>query len=296
MCSYKKCVLFNIDYFSPIEIITIDDESDEETFVDDKSFKEECIITKSEPGYSEIINFDPFEIDKETPELPEEDEETEDPLLKRLKLQNEYLAKLVQLNQSQNPSAVTSSISNVSYFHEFNHPSTNWLKNACKKLKLIYHQNAYQLWANFDIIYITENTKPNQIFAMDNGKFSGFRALSFVISGQENQKVKNIIYKYFLENFKNLGFFGGINFSTLTIDSEIINETIFAEYLTPELWEIIAKMLECRIGIFIGEKLVKYGNWNSNKNKNNEDDEIITLLFQIVGENYCVVKSVINQK
>uniref|UniRef100_A0AC35FF89 Uncharacterized protein n=1 Tax=Panagrolaimus sp. PS1159 TaxID=55785 RepID=A0AC35FF89_9BILA len=157
---------------SPIEIITIDDERDEETLIDDKNFKEECIITKSEPGYSETITFDLFEIDTEIPELPDEEDETEDPLLKRLKLQNEYLAKLVQLNQSQNLSTVTSS--NVTYFHEFNHPSTNWLKKACKKLKLIYHQNAYQFWANIDVIYITETTKPNQILEMDNGKFRIF--------------------------------------------------------------------------------------------------------------------------
>uniref|UniRef100_A0AC34F5K5 Uncharacterized protein n=1 Tax=Panagrolaimus sp. ES5 TaxID=591445 RepID=A0AC34F5K5_9BILA len=183
---------------------------------------------------------------------------------------------------------------NPKKFFEFNHPSAKWLKNACKKLNISYHHEAYCIWAKINISSITETSKPKDVCKMTDEKFSSFCALSYLVSGKENEKVGNAIKNNFYDCFKTLGIVGGIDFSTLTHESEIIKQNIFAEYLTPELWEIVVKMLECRIGIFNENKFVKYGDWDNTQNESSDKNyEIYTLLFQIIDEKYYIVKSLV---
>uniref|UniRef100_A0A914PZS6 Uncharacterized protein n=1 Tax=Panagrolaimus davidi TaxID=227884 RepID=A0A914PZS6_9BILA len=177
-------------------------------------------------------------------------------------------------------------IQNVTITYKFNHPSSSWLENVCKKLEITYSFSAYCLWAEIQIMQIKDISKAQDIHYFKSGKSSGFRALSFLLSGTENKKVKNVICKYFFDNFKTLGIFSGQDFSLLSHDSEIIKKFIFAEQFTPELWEITAKWLKCRIGIFENNTLIKHGNWMKN-----DDNEIITLLFKKENETYCIVKS-----
>uniref|UniRef100_A0AC34FF33 Uncharacterized protein n=1 Tax=Panagrolaimus sp. ES5 TaxID=591445 RepID=A0AC34FF33_9BILA len=186
------------------------------------------------------------------------------------------------------PAVLNANIIPISY--KFNHPSTYWLENVCKKLELTFSFSAYCLWAEIQISQFKETSKPQNVQYFKSGKSSGFRALSYLLSGSENKKVKNIICKYFFDNFKSLGIFGGHDFSVLTHDSEVVKKFIFAEQFTPELWEITAKWLNCRIGIFENTVFIKHGDWCKS-----DDTKIITLLFKKENENYSIVKSLTDQ-
>uniref|UniRef100_A0A914YHI0 Uncharacterized protein n=1 Tax=Panagrolaimus superbus TaxID=310955 RepID=A0A914YHI0_9BILA len=182
------------------------------------------------------------------------------------------------------PAVINLNIIPISF--KFNHPSTSWLENVCKLLEISYNFSAYCLWAEIQITQIKEASKPQNVQYFKSGKSSGFRALSYLLSGTENKKVKNVICKYFFDNFKSLGTFGGHDFSSLTHDSEVVKNFIFAEQFTPELWEITAKWLNCRIGIYENNVFIKHGDWSKSDN-----NKIITLLFKKENDNYSIVKS-----
>uniref|UniRef100_A0AC34FEQ2 Uncharacterized protein n=1 Tax=Panagrolaimus sp. ES5 TaxID=591445 RepID=A0AC34FEQ2_9BILA len=154
----------------------------------------------------------------------------------------------------------------------FGYPSKKWLINVCRKLGLIYCHNAYKLWGIIDIKLLKDTSVPRYVQEVRGGKNSFYRALSFLLSGAEDTEVKNVIRNYFYQNFTTLA------------ESNSFNKSMSAEKMTSFLWETIAKWLECRVGIYENEKLLKFGDWSRYN-----DDEIITLLFEKDGENYSIV-------
>ena len=69
-------------------------------------------------------------------------------------------------------------------------------------------------------------------------------------------------------------------------EHDFVFQTLFAPDLTPIHCQMITVMLKCRIGVFVGDKLTKYGDWEW-------DDGTVTLLFDFDG-GYNVVTGLIN--
>uniref|UniRef100_A0AC34FS05 Uncharacterized protein n=1 Tax=Panagrolaimus sp. ES5 TaxID=591445 RepID=A0AC34FS05_9BILA len=186
------------------------------------------------------------------------------------------------ISEQNNPGILQSETSKSCETFNFVHPSKKWLETACRKLNLTFRSWTYILWRRIMIKQVKETSTPKYVIIMKNSL--SFRALSYLLSGTHKKETKTLIQEYFFENFKTLGKVAGYDFSTFTKESKIVQETYLAKSMTPILWETIAKMLHCRVGIYEHPKLLKFGDWS-----NAEDDVIITLIFEKNGENYSIV-------
>uniref|UniRef100_A0AC35GWY6 Uncharacterized protein n=1 Tax=Panagrolaimus sp. PS1159 TaxID=55785 RepID=A0AC35GWY6_9BILA len=169
----------------------------------------------------------------------------------------------------------------------FNNPSKLWLKTACETLQIPYNHEAYQLWATIDIDEIHSNSKPEKIKEVSAGEDSGFRAISLLLTGKEDAKIKIAVNKWFYKNFNQLGKCLGMDFTDFTYQDSTVFETLFACEMTAVHCEILFRILGCRVGVFKNGKLTKYGDWGT-------DDGKVTLLLEFKNNGYNVVTSLIN--
>uniref|UniRef100_A0AC34FDR3 Uncharacterized protein n=1 Tax=Panagrolaimus sp. ES5 TaxID=591445 RepID=A0AC34FDR3_9BILA len=187
--------------------------------------------------------------------------------------------QLLQLTFSF-PSPITSTFS-------FNNPSKLWLKTACETLQIPYNHEAYQLWATIDIDEIRLTSKPENIKEVTAGEDSGFRAISLLLTGREDAKIKVAVNKWFYKNFNKLGKCLGVDFTHFTHNDTFVFETFFASDMSPVHCEALFHILGCRVGVYNNDKLMKYGNWES-------DDGKVTLLLERKNNCYNVVTSLLN--
>uniref|UniRef100_A0A914Z8T2 Uncharacterized protein n=1 Tax=Panagrolaimus superbus TaxID=310955 RepID=A0A914Z8T2_9BILA len=255
----------------------------------------EILSSSNISSYDEIPGYSPSDISAALSSRKSSHDNTSDP--DEAILDNSNITQKIEIPEQQ--SAETPSVISLPSFNldgfpspitstfSFNNPSKLWLKTACETLQIPYNHEAYQLWATIDIDEIRSISKPENVKKVTAGEDSGFCAISLLLTGREDAKIKIAVNKWFYKNFNKLGKCLGVDFTHFVHNDTLVFETFFATDLVPVHCEALSHILGCRLGVYDNEKLIKYGNWES-------DDGKVTLLLERKSNGYNVVTSLFN--
>uniref|UniRef100_A0AC34GWN0 SPK domain-containing protein n=1 Tax=Panagrolaimus sp. ES5 TaxID=591445 RepID=A0AC34GWN0_9BILA len=162
----------------------------------------------------------------------------------------------------------TEAITKTVETYSFDHPSASILKQICEKLKIKYDHEAYIFWGRIMFNKFAALTDNIQTHEFKSSNF--FACLSLFFTG----KIRKC---HLIEDTVKSAF-------CIMSDSEA--DQIFSNStVTDEQIEFFAKFLSCRIGIYQGQELKKYGNWETENND-------LPLILSFIDEMYSVVLDV----
>uniref|UniRef100_A0AC34GU86 Uncharacterized protein n=1 Tax=Panagrolaimus sp. ES5 TaxID=591445 RepID=A0AC34GU86_9BILA len=165
------------------------------------------------------------------------------------------------------------SIQTTSIF-AFEKPSTSMLKEICAKLKIEYSSRAEKMWDQIMFKRIDTVTPPKQILIHHLKTQNFYQILSkfFIGKTKQHKQIKAALIDAFREKLISSGEASSKKFDKLYSD------TVTAEHLS-----FIAKYLSCRILIFEGAEMRKYGNWKNTSSKR------ATLVVALIDGFYSIV-------
>uniref|UniRef100_A0A914YX43 Apea-like HEPN domain-containing protein n=1 Tax=Panagrolaimus superbus TaxID=310955 RepID=A0A914YX43_9BILA len=154
----------------------------------------------------------------------------------------------------------------------FDHPSASILKKVCGKLNIEYSHDAYQLWGN--IIFNNISASSDNIQTHELKSLNIYACLSLFFTG----KIDNC---FLIQHVINTAHRGDLITSDSLTQAEI-DEIFTRATVTNEQIEFISSFLSCRIGIYHGSNLNKYGNWK-------DENIALTLILSFIDGMYSIV-------
>uniref|UniRef100_A0A914YDB1 SPK domain-containing protein n=1 Tax=Panagrolaimus superbus TaxID=310955 RepID=A0A914YDB1_9BILA len=151
----------------------------------------------------------------------------------------------------------------------FDHPSASVLKKVCGKLNIEYSHDAYQLWANIifnDISASSDNIQTHELKSPNI-----YACLSLFFTGKTDNS-------FLIQHFINTAFRDASD----SLTRAEINQMFTSATVTDEQIKFIASFLSCRIGIYHGSNLNKYGNWK-------DENIALTLILSFIDGMYSIV-------
>ena len=182
----------------------------------------------------------------------------------------------------------------------FNHPSSEWLREKCDLLGIEYCFDAYQVWAQSEVVAFKLTSTPDLL----NPPNTEYGCISNLLTGNSESanKICRALNMHFYGNFKSLGWFRSfcalrrtpnfigtykkINFTKAKYNDKFIQDLLFADKMSDYHFELLARWLECRIGVFEERQWKRFGrNWEAT------DSQTITVLLKKEDDEYKIVLS-----
>uniref|UniRef100_A0AC34F5J8 Uncharacterized protein n=1 Tax=Panagrolaimus sp. ES5 TaxID=591445 RepID=A0AC34F5J8_9BILA len=155
-------------------------------------------------------------------------------------------------------------------------PSTLMLQEICAKLKIEYSSRAEKMWDQIMFKRIDTVTPPKQILIHHLKTQNFYQILSKLFIGKiyQHRKIKDTLIDAFRQKLISSG--GDISSTKMFI-------RMYSDTVTYQDLSFLAKYLSCRILIFEGSKIRKYGNWK------NASSERATLVVALIDGFYSIV-------
>uniref|UniRef100_A0AC35GB91 Uncharacterized protein n=1 Tax=Panagrolaimus sp. PS1159 TaxID=55785 RepID=A0AC35GB91_9BILA len=165
---------------------------------------------------------------------------------------------------------------------QFNHPSSEWLREKSDLMSIQYSTAAYQLWAKCEIDQISPTLLPSEIEA---GTDTIFEAISMLFSGNKNSatKIEKELSKNFSSKYEILQKYKNYDFSKMPRKNKFLDALVFADEPNDFHFEFLARWLQVRIGIFENDHWKRFGNWTAS------DFKTVTVLLQKEEGKYQIV-------
>uniref|UniRef100_A0AC34F0M1 Uncharacterized protein n=1 Tax=Panagrolaimus sp. ES5 TaxID=591445 RepID=A0AC34F0M1_9BILA len=156
----------------------------------------------------------------------------------------------------------------------FEKPSTLMLEEICSKLDIEYCSRAEKLWNQIIFKQIDTVVLPKKILIHHLKMKNIYEILSKFFTGKVNhsEQIKSTIIDAFRNKLVSAGVLSTKNFNKMYLDT-----------VTEKLLSFIAKFLSCRILVFDGVEIRKYGNWK------NTSSQRVTLVVVLINGFYSIV-------